>query len=240
VRAALASPSVTVEHAFITAGDDAALAAAADAAARGVAVYEVDARTLDSIAQTRTPQGIVAVARFFHRDIGELPAAMPTAPAGCLIAVLHHIADPGNAGTLIRSADALGASAVACGAAGVDPYNDKVIRSTMGAIFALPLFLYQDWQALAAAAVAAGIALIGAEAEATDVRSVTVPPRAAVVVGHERRGLEGVGASDLFATVGIPQRRRTESLNAGVAGSIVLYEIARATGCLPDGDIRNE
>ena len=240
MRAALASTSVEIEHVFASAGDASASAVATEASARGITVLEVEARTLDSIAQTRTPQGVVAVARFFHRDVAGLTAALPATPAPCLVAVLHCIADPGNAGTLIRSADALGASAVACGSAGVDPYNDKVIRATMGAVFALPLFLYDDWPSLASAAAAADVALVGADAGAPDVRSVTLPPRVALVVGHERRGLEGVPSADLRLTVGIPQRRRTESLNAGVAGSIALYEIARETGCLPRDDSRNE
>jgi TrmH family RNA methyltransferase len=155
-----------------------------------------------------------------------------------VVAVLHHIADPGNAGTLIRSAEALGAAAVCCGSGSVDPYNDKVIRASMGSIFHLPLFLYDGWERLAAAVRAAQLSLVAAEAGAPDVRLVTIPIRAALVVGHERLGLADIPAHDIQLRIGIPQHRRAQSLNAAVAGSIALYEIARASGCLPEGPVR--
>ena len=156
------------------------------------------------------------------------------------VAVLHEINDPGNAGSLMRSAEALGVRAVCCGIAGVDPYNDKVVRASMGSMFHLALFCYDEWPQMAEAAREAGLQIVAAEAGAPDVRSVTLPPRTALVVGHERRGLSAVPGGDIAMRVGIPQSSRAESLNAAVAGSIVMYEIARASGCLPNAAPRTK
>jgi len=238
VEAALGSP-VAIEHLFHFPGNERADGIAAAAAKAGRAIYRVDERTLRSIAQTQMPQGIIAVARFFHRDIAQLGEVV-AGDQPRLVAILHRIGDPGNAGTLIRSADALGAAAVCCGADGVDPYNDKVVRASMGSLFHMPLFIYDSWAEIAAAAKAAGLAVVAAEPGAPDVRMVTIPSRTALVVGHERHGLADVDPGDVALRVGIPQRDRTESLNAAVAGSIALYEIARASGCLPAAHPENE
>jgi TrmH family RNA methyltransferase len=229
----LSARELVIERVFVHEGNQRAEALAAIAEAAGLSVIPVDDRTMRSIAQTRSPQGIVAVARYFHRGIEQLAGAVGANADACLVAVLHEIADPGNAGTLIRSADALGARAICCGSDGVDPYNDKVVRASMGSMFHLPLFCYDEWPQFAAAAAKAELAIVAAEAGAPDVRAVTLPKRAAVVVGHERKGLSGVPAADISMRVGIPQSARAESLNAAVAGSIIIYEIARAAGCLP-------
>jgi TrmH family RNA methyltransferase len=238
VDAALHADGVEIDVVFHRPGQQRSDAAAAAAEAAGRHVVRVDERTMRALAPTKEPQGIVAVARYFHRDISELADAAGRADDPCLIAVLHDIGDPGNAGTLIRSAEALGASAVCCGSAGVDPYNDKVVRASMGSLFHLPLILYEEWRDFVQAARSAGVKIVAAEAGAPDVRSVTVPSRTALVIGHERHGLADIPASDVDLRIGIPQRRRAESLNAAVAGSIALYEIARSIGRLADASAR--
>lgn len=232
MEAALRADGVTLERIFVDAAVDRdGITAAAGAA--NVPIVVVDERSMRSLAQTQHPQGVIAVARFFHRSIAGLADAVGRGGDACLVAVLHEINDPGNAGTLMRSAEALGARAVACGIAGVDPYNDKVVRASMGSMFHLPLFCYDEWPQFAGAAREAALQIVAAEAGAPDVRSVTLPARTALVVGHERRGLAGVPGGDIAMRVGIPQSSRADSLNAAVAGSIVMYEIARASGCLP-------
>lgn len=232
MEAALASPEVRIEHIFVNPGNARVDSLVAQAAARHQ-VFEVDERTMRSFAQTQEPQGIVATARFFHREMDTLAETLGTGSGPRLVMVLHAIGDPGNAGTLIRSSEALGASAICCGSAGVDPYNEKVVRASMGSIFHLPLFNYERWEQFAAAAREAGLTVVAAAAGAPDVRSVTIPARAALVVGHERRGLADIPDDAIALRVGVPQSPRAESLNAAIAGSIVLYELARATGCLP-------
>ncbi|HLN47159.1 MAG TPA: RNA methyltransferase [Magnetospirillaceae bacterium] len=192
----------------------------------GAPVYAVDERTLASLAQTRTPQGVVAQVAFIDREVNALPTLLPLdGPAIALI--LDDLDDPGNAGTLVRSAEAFGASAVCFGANSVEPYNDKLVRASMGALFRVPIVRYADWSELAGALTNAGLTLVGAAAGAPDIRSVELPKRSALVLGNERHGLHAVPAGAIAVRVGIPQRPAGESLNVAVAGSIVLYELAR-------------
>jgi TrmH family RNA methyltransferase len=237
VEAALASNAVVLERIFVH-PDVEHPAAAAIAKAAGVPVFAVDERTMRSLAQTQTPQGIVAVARFFDQAVDRLAASTGDESRPLLVVILHDIGDPGNAGALIRSADAFGAGAICFGHNGVDPYNEKVVRASMGSMFHLPLLRYEAWPQMAQAARAAHLTVIGAQAGAPDVRGAAIPERVALLVGHERRGLSGVPADDIGTHVGIPQSARAESLNAAVAGSIVMYEIARISGSLPTSAAR--
>ena len=210
---------------------DSVQALAQRAAAKDIEVFEVDARTLGALAQTGTPQGVVAVADFLERPITELArAAHEGAPAIAL--VIHDLADPGNAGTLVRSAEAFGASAVCFGPNAVEPYNDKLVRASAGALFRVALFTYDSWPEFVAAAREAKLAIVATVAGSPDVRQVTCGTRVALIIGHERHGLRDIAAVDIELSVGIPQSAQTESLNAGVAGSIVLYEISRTTGVM--------
>ena len=228
VEAALDAPAITLDRIFVDSRTSLPPAIAAKAGSRHVEVLAVDERTMHALAQTKTPQGVVAVARFFDQEPARLVeiAGDPSQP--CIVLVLHDVADPGNAGTLIRSAEAFGAAAVCCGSAGVDPYNEKVARASLGSMFHVPLVCYDEWSELSDALAAAKISVVAAEAGAPDVRSVTVPRRLALLVGNERHGLADVPEEAIEARIGIPQTSRAESLNAAVAGSIMLYEIARA------------
>ncbi len=193
----------------------------------GGSVLRVDRRTLESLSTTKTPQGIVAVAAFLHHPIDALERFAP--PAGAvLMLVLPNLSDPGNAGTLVRSAEAFGASAICFGPQAVEPYNDKVVRASMGSLFRVAILRYESWPALLAATRAARISLLGSDPGGKDVRTVTLPERAALVVGQERHGLAGIAHGDIDLVIAIPQRNGVESLNAGVAGSLLLYELSRA------------
>ena len=192
----------------------------------GVKTYAVDSRTIESLAQTRAPQGVIAVAPFFHHSAEALSGLVPpSGPAAVL--VLHDLDDPGNAGTLVRSAEAFGASAVCFGPESVEPYNDKTVRASMGSLFRVPIVRYEHWTELAASIKKASLEPLGAAAGGPDIRSTLVPERAALILGNERRGLEGLPADAFKLRVAIPQRSAAESLNVAVAGSILLYEIAR-------------
>ena len=192
-------------------------------------VVRVDRRTLNSLSQTKTPHGIVAVVGFLDREAGQLKEIVPQSGTA-LVLVLPNLSDPGNAGTLIRSAEAFGASAICFGPHAVEPYNDKVVRATMGSLFRVPIVRYGDWRYLVAALRAADLRIVAADASGADVRTITLPARTALVVGQESRGLAGIPGDDLDAVVALPQRVGIESLNAGVAGSLLLYECARAHG----------
>jgi len=196
-----------------------------------VPIHIVDRRTIDSLAQTQAPQGIVAVAGFLHHDIAELPALV-SASSPTTVLVLPNLSDPGNAGTLIRAAEAFGAALVCFGPHTVEPYNAKVVRASMGSIFRVPIVGFTSWEMLATQARAAHLAIVGSGTDGVDVRSVTLPARVALVVGQERRGLAQIPVGDFERILAIPQTTAVESLNASVAGAILLYELARAHGLL--------
>jgi TrmH family RNA methyltransferase len=135
VREAVAAGRGIVHEVFVT--REAAtrhVEMVADAARQGVDVYVVSGEVMSSLSQTVTPQGIVAVCAFLDGSVDEVAAV-----ASRLVAVLAHVRDPGNAGTVIRTADAAGADAVVLGGESVDPYNGKCVRASAGSLFHLPL-----------------------------------------------------------------------------------------------------
>jgi TrmH family RNA methyltransferase len=186
--------------------------------ARGTPTYLVDDRSAARISDLETPSGIVAVATSALAPLERLFAADGT------VLVLADLNDPGNAGTLLRSADAFGAAGLVFGRLGVDPYHPKVVRAAMGAIFRVPLAL-ADPAELADAAAAGAFQIAGLTASGAPLRSSPLPPRIAFIVGHERHGL-GLWSQACRTSFGIPMRGAAESLNAAIAGSIALYEAA--------------
>jgi RNA methyltransferase, TrmH family len=201
-------------------------AAARRAEAAGAAAHEVDARTLESLAQTRTPQGVIAKVPFLDEPLEALARRLPAAGPVTLL-VLDDLDDPGNAGTLVRSAEAFGAAAVCFGPHSVEPYNDKLVRASMGALFRIPIARYRDWPQLQAALAGVSIRIVGAAAQAPDIRSMDLGERVALVLGNERQGIEALPARALDQVVGVPQQPAGDSLNVAIAGSILLYELAR-------------
>jgi RNA methyltransferase, TrmH family len=232
VEAALAATGVEVSRAFVDPAHAVAHAVADRARARGIEVLEVDERTMRSLSDTQTPQGVVAVAPFLHRDVRAIGAVLGRGDGPRVVLVLHEIADPGNAGTLIRAAQAFGACCVVFGPGGVDVYNEKLIRASMGAFFDIPILTFERWENFADAAGEYGLEIFAAQPGAPDVRSITVGRSCAVVVGHERHGLRGLPDDGSIKRIGIPQSASVDSLNAAIAGAIALYEISRATGAL--------
>ncbi|HEY0613483.1 MAG TPA: RNA methyltransferase [Candidatus Elarobacter sp.] len=185
----------------------------------GTAVYIVAERAFARLSEVETPAGILAVF--------DLPAWTPAqvlATDGTVL-LLAGVNDPGNAGTLVRSAEAFGAGGVLFGRGGADPFSAKVVRAAMGSIFRLPVATAGPEEIVAAAA-AAGRPLIAAGLDGPDVGVVGIPARAVIAVGNERRGVRD-WLPRWDATIRIPQRGEAESLNAAVAGSIVLYEAMR-------------
>jgi TrmH family RNA methyltransferase len=195
---------------------EAAYAAAplvAEIEAAGTPVFIVDDRSARKISDLETPTGIVALTPLRLRP----PAELMRGP----VLLLADLNDPGNAGTLLRSAEAFGAAGVIFGNLGVDPFHPKVVRGAMGALFRLPL-AHAGPEEVARASRAAGIPIIGLTAGGEALPSVTFPADFILAVGHERHGL-GRWESLCGRLAGIPMRGG-ESLNAGVAGSIALYE----------------
>lgn len=191
----------------------------------GVVVREITPDVLARALDTVTPQGIAAVA---ERVEVAVPAAVDAAANGSVCLVLVDVADPGNAGTLMRAAEAAGATAVLFCGGSVDPWSPKCVRSSAGALFHVPVATGGDVVALLEQ-------LRGAEVQsvATVVRggtpydSIDLTRPTAFVLGSEAHGLPSsvVAAVDLCAT--IPMSGRAESLNVAMAGSVLCFESLR-------------
>jgi TrmH family RNA methyltransferase len=193
------------------------------AAAAGTPVWSLGPGVLDKVADTVTPQGLVAVAP-------RLPAALPTVVAATPepVLVLVELADPGNAGTLVRTAEAAGAAGVVFAGASTDPFGPKAVRAAAGSVLRLPVAEATDATEVLAALRAGGrrlVATVAAGGVAPEAVDLTGP--VAVAVGSEAHGLPEawVAAADHLLTV--PLAAGVESLNAAVAGAVVLFEAAR-------------
>ena len=183
-------------------------------------VVELPDRLLACVADTETPQGIVFVCK------GK-PLAMPERLEGRRWLVLDGVQDPGNVGTVWRTADAFGADGLLLCNGCADPWNPKTVRATMGAVFRLPAYegtLADVAERLAAASVPLYAAAL--KEDTRDIRDVPLST-AAVVIGSEGRGVSDEALSLCQKTIRIPMRARCESLNAAVAASVVLWEMAR-------------
>lgn len=193
--------------------------------ARDIEVLVVDGPTVEQLTSTRAPQGILAVVEGGVCDLGALKDA--TIDAGFVV-VAEDLNDPGNAGTLIRSAVAAGADAVVLAGSSVDATNPKTVRASAGAIFWLPVIAEDDVAGALGRLAELGYVLIGAagDAEVTCDRFDLSGP-VALVLGSEAHGLSGTARARLDAVVSIPMAGRTESLNVSVAGSILAYEALR-------------
>jgi RNA methyltransferase, TrmH family len=214
-------------------GTDEALRRHADLAAIagrvGVPVSRITPRAAAGLSETTTPQGLVAVCRFL--DIG-LPEAF-AAPPPSLAVLLVAVGDPGNAGTVLRSADAAGAGAVVLAAGSVDPYNGKAVRASAGSLFHLPVVRGAELTAAVDAARAAGLAVLAAdaagEADLDDLADDgTLARPTAWLFGNEARGLPPAAAALADHRVRIPIHRRAESLNLAAAAAVCLFASARA------------
>ncbi len=186
----------------------------------GTRTLEMGPRAFSSIADTVHTQGVVAAFPRFHWHLGAL------SPLGSLALVLDRVSDPGNVGTLLRSAAAVGADAVLLSRGSADPYNPKVVRASAGAIFAVR-FAVLDWEEIAAAVgdlPGRYAAVAGAERAYYEADLTT---GCAILIGNEAAGLSAEALALATEPLRIPMRSGVESLNAGVAGSLFLFEAQR-------------
>lgn len=194
----------------------------ADAA--GVEIVRVTEEVLAAMAETVHPQGVLAVA-----NIDQTP--LRTALAGAkLVAVLHEVRDPGNAGTVLRAADAAGADAVVFAGESIDPWHPKVVRSTTGSLFHLPVSVAASLEEAVEAASTAGLSVIAADVNGQEL-SVADPELSnptAWVFGNEARGLTAADREFADRTLRLPIYGKAESLNLATAASVCLYTTAFA------------
>ena len=192
------------------------------AADAGVEVVHVGHEVMGKLTSTVTPQGLLGVATFVDVDL----AGVPEGP-GCL-AVLHEVRDPGNAGTVLRSADAAGASGVVFTSSSVDVYNPKTVRATAGSLFHLPVVRGIDTQAAIAEARRREMRVLAMDADGeADLYEVDLTDPVTFVFGNEAWGLPREVAALADATVRVPLHGRAESLNLAAAATVCLFEWAR-------------
>jgi TrmH family RNA methyltransferase len=187
------------------------------ARSRGLEVAEVDEKEFRSAAETESPQGIIAIARIPERS---LEAVGDNASR---ILLLDAVQDPGNVGTIIRTAAALGASATIALPGTVDVWNAKVVRSAMGAHFHHPAF-HASWEDVASFLARWSIPLWAADAEGEPVPD-RAPPRLALAVGNEGSGLSAPVRAAAERVVSLSITTAVESLNVAVATGILLHEL---------------
>lgn len=183
----------------------------------------VDEATVADIADAVKPQGVVARCRSVLRPLDALPTDAR------LVAVGVDVRDPGNAGSIIRAADAAGADAVVFAGDSVDPLNPKAVRATVGSLFHLPVLVERDTARVLDVLRAAGLTLLAADGGGDDdlfEHDLTEP--AAWLFGNEAHGLADAVADAADARVSIPIYGQAESLNLATAAAVCLYASARA------------
>ena len=194
----------------------------------GIPVHLAEDAAVASLSETVTPQGLVAVCR---RLTVTLANALGQRPA--LVAVLVEVRDPGNAGTVIRSADAAGAGAVVLAGAAVDPHSGKCVRASAGSLFHLPVVTDVTACEAVAALKTQGLTVLVADGagpidldSAADLGVLDAP--AAWLFGNEARGIPEAVRRTADHVVRIPIHGRAESLNLATAAALCLYASARA------------
>lgn len=233
VAEALSSPGV-VRQLFVTAPARARYRDLVDRAARqGAEVQGVSGEVMAGLAQTITPQGVLAVCQFV-----DVPLAQLAGTAGRLAVVLANVRDPGNAGTVLRTADAAGADAVVFSDASVDPYNSKCVRASAGSLFHLPVVVNATVREAVAVLREAGLRVLAADGRA----GRPLPALAADgllarptawLFGNEAWGLPADVLALADEAVAVPIYGRAESLNLAAAAAVCLYASAQAQRTAP-------
>ena len=186
------------------------------ALAAGARVFPLGAGVLERVADTVTPQPVLAVLPMLEEP--PTGADVWSARPGSLIVVLVDVRDPGNAGTVLRAADASGSTAVLFAGESVDPYNPKTVRASAGSLFHVPLAVRDDPLALASELSAAGFRTLATVVrDGEDYAGLDWSVPTALFLGNESSGLDPALCGELAGSLAIPMAGRAESLNVGVA-----------------------
>lgn len=189
----------------------------------GYLVQRVSPAVLDAASPTRTPVGILALAILTLKDLTRL-----VAPAPALVAVAVGVQDPGNLGTLVRSCEAAGGTGLVVTGPTAHPFGWRALRGSMGSALRLPIARVPDPAAALASLRAHGLRLVALSAEATLVlHEADLHGPVALIAGAEGAGLPASIQAQADLRIRIPMHAPVESLNVGVATSLVLFEVAR-------------
>ncbi|MGW7368999.1 TrmH family RNA methyltransferase [Streptomyces sp. NPDC054841] len=198
------------------------------ARATGARIHYAPDAVLAEVSQTVTPQGLVGVCRFLDSPFEDILAARPR-----LVAVLAHVRDPGNAGTVLRCADAAGADAVVLTDASVDLYNPKSVRASVGSLFHLPVAVGVPVEQAVSGLKGVGVRILAADGAGEDdldaeLDAGTMGGPTAWIFGNEAWGLPEETRALADAVVRVPIHGKAESLNLATAAAVCLYASARA------------
>ena len=183
----------------------------------------VEDRVFQTAADTKTPQGILAIVRRQHYTLQQVLAG--DAP---LLMVLENLQDPGNLGTILRTGEGAGVTGILLSRDTVDIYNPKTIRSTMGSIYRMPFFYAEDLGEAVKELKREGIALYAAHLKGTkDYDAPDYRAGCGFLIGNEGNGLTEELASQADEYIRIPMCGKVESLNAAVASAVLMYEAYR-------------
>ncbi len=191
-------------------------------------------KLFDSLVPSESPQGVAALVRFKEFSIDDV-TEMERLQVGPIV-VLAGLQDPGNLGTILRSAEAFGSAGVILGEGTVSPFNSKVVRASAGSVFRLPVVHGQGSQGKSAAKLedaceklrTKGVRLIATSShKGTPLDQADLKDKVAIFFGNEGAGLPREVMAKMDEVMVIPHTQQVESLNAGVAASIILYEAAR-------------
>ena len=197
------------------------------AAGQGADVHLVSGEVMTELAQTITPQGVLAVCRFVDVPLSDVPAGSR------LVVVLANVRDPGNAGTVLRTADAAGAGGIIFAGSSVDPYNSKCVRASAGSLFHLPVVTGIPVDEAVRVLRDRGLQVLAADGGATttldDLQSAGQLGRpTAWLLGNEAWGLPADVLDLADEAIAVPIYGRAESLNLAAAAAVCLYASARA------------
>jgi TrmH family RNA methyltransferase len=193
----------------------------ARAVAAGVAVFDLAPGVMERVAATVTPQPVLAVARAVDVELSALAGAS-------LVVVCVDVRDPGNLGTVLRSAEASGVGGIICCDGSVDVYNPKCVRASAGSLFHTRIVAGGEPVTVLGTLGGWGLRRIGARPDAGEAyHSADLAAPTALVLGNEANGLPGSVAAALDGWVTIPMAGRSESLNVGMAAAVLCFEAAR-------------
>jgi RNA methyltransferase, TrmH family len=213
-----------VESVYVAPGgrDTPAVAGALERAfAAGARVFDLAPGVLERLADTVTPQPVVAV-------VGFAPVPLANLEGSTLVLVLADVRDPGNAGTMIRTADAAGVDGVVCCDGTVDPTNPKTVRASAGSLFQVPVAVGGEASDVLDLLRSSGLTAVGAEVRGgVDYTRFDWRRRIALVVGNEASGLDPAVRNRLDHHVSIPMAGQAESLNVSVSAAVLCFEALR-------------
>ena len=213
----------TVLHAYVTEEYLEEIGLSAEAYFQGIPYEVVDPKVLKEAADTKTPQGILAIVEKPSYQLEDLWHKNT-----CKFIVLEDLRDPGNLGTIMRTAEGAGMDGVIMSRETVDLFNPKVVRSTMGSIFRVPFVYVDDLQQTIEQMKQHQFAIVATDLQGkNDYSAESYPAKTAVVIGNEAKGITEQMRQAATLLVKIPMQGKLESLNASIAAGLMMYELGR-------------